>query len=143
MAGGRAVLSGAAILVAVGACSGGGPAGVTGLQVGGSWIEVSTLIEDECDSGLPPTSTAPLTIVPDGNRINFVYHLTGGDFVLAGTFNPQTGAFTLSFSEGSVTGVQAGSFSSTSSYTSESEIVVALGGGETCTVRTSEVGQRA
>ncbi len=129
-------------------CSNDGPTGVVGFDVAGEWIEISTVISDECELGLDPTSTAPLTILVSGTQILFVYHLEGVDAVLSGTFDPQSGEFTLLYdAQGqglTISGQQAGSFDSDSSYTSVSEVVVMEDEtGTTCTLRTSEVGQRA
>jgi hypothetical protein len=126
-------------------CDGGGPTSVT-LNVGGEWIEISTLVADNCDLGLPPTATSNVTIIPSGNQITFVFHSDGfDDAVLNGTFDSRTGQFSLTFAEQgggiSVTALQSGRFTSSSRYTSTSEIVVTQGGAS-CTVRTSEAGER-
>ena len=134
------------LLIALQVGCNGGPSGVVTLNVGGEWIEISTVVSDQCNLDLPPTATSDVTIIQSGSQISFVFRSEDfGDTVLAGTFNPRTGDFSLSFAEQgggiSVTAVQSGRFTSSSRYTSTSEIVVTQGV-QSCTVRTSETGQR-
>jgi hypothetical protein len=134
--------------LALGAACSNGPTGLVGFAIGGEWIEVSTLVTDECDTGLPEIVTSDVTVIyGGGNAITFVYHLPSGDFSLSGSFDAETHAFTLPFggtdpSGASAIGQQSGTFSSESDYTSTTTIVI-VSGGETCTVETHEVGQRS
>ena len=130
-------------------CGGDGPSETIVLNVGGAWIEISTLVSDGCgfDPPLPQTISSNLTVVPSGNNITFVYHAQGADdTVVAGTWNSATGVFTITFVDQvdgvTLTATQSGRFTSNTQYTSESNIVI-TDGVVSCTVRTSEVGQRS
>ena len=140
----RAALGGVLFLfLALVRCDGDGPSGTIVFEVGGEWIEVSTLVSNDCDVlDIPPTSTTDVTIIPSESQITFVYHLQGDDLDLTGTFNSQTGVFTFSLSGPGGSLVQSGRFTSNTRYTSETEVVLFEGAG-TCTARTSEVGQRS
>ena len=129
-------------------CSGSGPTGVIGFDVGGAWIEVSTLALDECGTSIPTTSTTDVTIIyGGGTQITFVFHFAQGDLALPGTFNTETHAFVLPYADSdpqtgnTVVGAQSGTFTSESNYTSTTEVVLTVDG-ESCTVRSNEVAQR-
>jgi hypothetical protein len=128
----------------------GGPSETIVLEVGGAWVEISTLVNDGCgfdDPPLPATITSNLTVVPSGDQISFVYPAQGGgSSVLTGTWNSRTGVFSLTFvdqiDDVTLTAVVNGTFTSNSRYTSETSIVIS-DGVVSCTVLTSEVGQRS
>jgi hypothetical protein len=121
-------------------CDGDGPSGVTGLDVAGAWIEVSTVVDDGCELGFDEVSTTSVTIIPSGSQITFVFHPQGGDVAFQGTFDSGTGNFVLTIIGPGGSIVQSGRFSSNTRYTSETVITLIA---ESCTTRTSEVGQRS
>ena len=135
----------AAVLIGCGG-GGGGPSSVVVFDVGGSWVELSTLLLDACALGLPPTATTQVTVIQSQDQITFVFHSEEfGDTTVTGTFNSRTGEFSLPFNDQqdgvSLSVLQSGRFTSNTRYTSDTTIVISEGA-QSCTIRTSEVGQR-
>lgn len=140
---------GALVSLHAGCGGGGGPSGTVVFEVGGEWIEISTLVSNTCPESVvgqvAQTVSTDTTIVPSGSQITFVFHDPAGDAVIVGAFNSRTGEFSLSFTlqngGDSFVYTQSGSFSSNTRYTSETQAVITQGG-QTCAIRRSEVGQR-
>lgn len=143
---GKAVAAGTLCFVVALGCNGDGPSGVVVIDVNGSWVEVSTLTFNDCGIDLPATSSINVTIIQGANQITFVFHLMEGNLPITGTFNAQSGEFSLSLTEqeGGVTLslVQNGRFTSNTRYTSESTAVFSQGA-ESCTIRSTELGQKS